>query len=92
MHTPSTGTPARPSPGAAPRKHLTQSPTRPHQDDALSHLERADACLAGALGLTQFKPTERAAVLILLDRATEGIARARAALTTTSNTADGSKS
>lgn len=95
MHTASTGTPARPSPAAAPRKHLAQRPTRPHQDDALSHLERADACLAGALGLTQFKPTERAAVLTaltLLDRATEGIARARAALTTTSNTADGSKS
>ena len=48
--------------------------------------------LAGAIALTQFKPTERAAVLTLLDGATEGIARARAALTTTSNTADGSKS
>ncbi len=61
-------------------------------DDTLSRLELADACLAGAIALTQFKPTERAAVLTLLDGATEGIARARAALTTISNTADGSKS
>lgn len=92
MHTPSPGTPTRSGPTAAARKHLAQHPTRPQHDDTLSRLELADACLAGAIALTQFKPTERAAVLTLLDGATEGIARACAALTTTSNTADGSKS